>query len=254
MTYYDDLLRDNDRLDAFRESITGHANGIVYDLGTGSGILSTYASDNASSVYALEINRSAFRLARSSFKNYDNITLICDDATTHEFEYEPDVVICEMLDTALIDEQQVPVINNALKYSKNSTIFIPESVCTTIELVYLENIPHITYYEDNIPEHTTISDATCFDVVKLNSPIDPVVDKSVNIKANIDSIVNAIKLTTYTLLPGDIMAKPSSMLNPPLIIPTNKVGIKRNETIDVNLSYIMGGGLDSIKTSIRRTS
>ncbi len=252
MTYYDDLLKDNERLEAFRESITRCAKGIVYDLGTGSGILAEYASANADIVFAIEINKSAQKLAKSNFKKYDNITLICDDAICHEFEYEPDVVICEMLDTALIDEQQVPVINNALKYSKDSTIFIPESVYTTIELVSLENIPYITYYEDKKPRHTTCSDKVCFDIINFNKNIDAHVNKSIEIKVTRDSQVNAIKLTTYTILPPNIIAKQSSMLNSPLIIPQECIDVKKNEIIEVNLSYIMGGGLDSIKSSIRR--
>ena len=46
MTYYDDLVNDKKRVSAFKKAIDAKANGITYDLGTGSGILATIASEN----------------------------------------------------------------------------------------------------------------------------------------------------------------------------------------------------------------
>ena len=38
------------------------------------------------------------------------------------------------------------------------------------------------------------------------------------------------------------------MLNPPLLIPLNERHVKINEFINVEIEYIMGNGIESIKT------
>ena len=111
MTYYDDLTKDEKRVSVFKEAIIQKAHGITYDLGTGSGIMASFASPYAKKVYAFEINPLVIkRYSENLLKNFDNIILIEADLTTYNYNEKPDVVICEMLDTALIDEEQVPVI------------------------------------------------------------------------------------------------------------------------------------------------
>jgi predicted RNA methylase len=40
------------------------------------------------------------------------------------------------------------------------------------------------------------------------------------------------------------------MLNPPIIIPTEKIRVKNGDIVKLNLSYLMGGGLNTIRTGI----
>jgi len=40
------------------------------------------------------------------------------------------------------------------------------------------------------------------------------------------------------------------MMNSPLIIPTERLKVKKGDTIGVDLSYQMGGGLNTIKTRV----
>ena len=42
------------------------------------------------------------------------------------------------------------------------------------------------------------------------------------------------------------------MLNPPLIIPVEKVNVNEEELLEVNLSYEMGGGLESVRARINK--
>jgi predicted RNA methylase len=44
------------------------------------------------------------------------------------------------------------------------------------------------------------------------------------------------------------------MFNPPLLIPTNHLSVKKGENIILNLKYFMGGGLDTIRASIETVS
>lgn len=253
MTYYSDLTNDSKRVTSFKKVIQKKSHGIVYDLGTGSGILAQFASKNAKEVYAIEQNPFIIKHTKKNLSKYNNIELIVTDATNYKFPKEADVIICEMLDTALIDEEQVPVINNAHKYIKDDTIFIPKSVYTTIELIST-NINHITYYEDNFPEYISLSDEVKYHDVSFLQPIEELVVKEVSLKVKNEGKLNAIKLTTYTVLSDDLILEPTSMLNPPILVPVDNIIVKEDDEIILNIKYIMGGGLNTIQTSIQRNS
>lgn len=112
--YHFNLLCDEERLNAFYEAIVEKAKGIVFDIGAGCGILSILASFYSDKVYSVEINPDTSKFAEYNFKPFDNIFLINKDVREVNFPDKADLIICEMLDTALIEEEQVPVINSIL--------------------------------------------------------------------------------------------------------------------------------------------
>ncbi len=251
MTYYDDLINDNKRVESFKKAINRLSHGVVYDLGTGSGILAQFASNNAIKVFAIEQNPFILKHTKENFSENKNIKLIETDATQYVFTEKPDVIICEMLDTALIDEEQVPVINNAHKYITDSTIFIPKAVYTTVQLIST-NINHITYYEDNLPKYESLSDELKYQRVNFSELINETVEKNIKITTTNSGKINAIKLTTYTIITDDIILEPTPMLNPPLLIPVDEIDVTAGEKIIININYVMGGGLNNIQANIRR--
>lgn len=253
MTYYEDLLNDTKRVNTFKKAILDKCYGITYDLGTGSGILAQFASKKAKKVYAVEQNPFILKHTENNLSKYDNVKLINTDASTFKFPEKADVIICEMLDTALIDEEQVPVINNAHKYMKETTIIIPKMVYTTIELVST-NIKHITYYENNYPDYTSLSDEIKYHTVCFLKHVDNHVNEEILITVKKEGLVNAIKLTTFTYLMDNLLLEPTPMLNPPLLIPVDNINVQRGDCIKINLSYVMGSGLNTIKTNIQKNS
>ncbi len=44
------------------------------------------------------------------------------------------------------------------------------------------------------------------------------------------------------------------MLNPPLLIPIEKLRVKKDDNITINLKYTMGGGLNTIRNEIKEIS
>lgn len=250
MTYYDDLDNDEKRVTAFFKAIEKKVHGICYDLGTGSGILAKKASKYADYVYAIEQNPLIADKTRKNLDKYDNIEFIQADATEYQFMENIDVVICEMLDTALIDEEQIPVINNVIKYAADNTEFIPMAVYSTIELIN-SKIMGICYYEDEHPKYTSLSDEVKYGMIKLNQYNKPEYEEDIQIKVKNGGLLNAIKITTYTILTDEIILEPTPMLNPPLIIPVEQLNVDEGETITINLKYTMGGGLNTIQTTRR---
>lgn len=253
MTYYDDLVNDKKRVSAFKDVILNKSHGIVYDLGTGSGILASFAAGKAQHVFAVEINPLILKHTKANLEKFPNVDIINTDATTYKLDPKADVIICEMLDTALIDEEQIPVINNAIKYIKPTTTIIPKGVENTIELIKT-NINHITYYEDNHPKYTPLSDKITYNSIEFNKTINPNVDTKITITPTDNNTANAIKLTTNTILTDEVKLEPTPMLNPPLLIPLNQsINVKKDEKIEIQLKYEMGGGLDTITANIITT-
>jgi predicted RNA methylase len=59
-------------------------------------------------------------------------------------------------------------------------------------------------------------------------------------------------ITTYTCVSEGLITGPTPMLNPPLLIPVNKINVSKGDIVIIDLKYVMGGGLNTIKANIRR--
>ncbi len=249
------MILDKDRLAVFKEAIEKAVKpgDVVYDLGTGSGILAMIASRISKKVYAIELDPITFQYARENLKinGFDNINLIEADASEYDFREPADVIIAEMLDTALITEPQVPVLNSIIKKGllKNGGKIIPEKVYNTAQLV-ISKMGHIYYDEEVVSE--PVSEEIHYSTIDFYNVNDEYVSYDLEFKLNTDNIdiVNknvhlGIRLNTYTLLDKKIIAGSTPMLNPPLVIPLAEPKIK-NGSLHVKLSYKMGGDLDSI--------
>lgn len=107
------LLSQKDRIRKFAHAIgNAVADGdYVIELGAGSGILSLLAAQaGAEKVTAIEINSSSIAYARQAARE-NNLNKTIEFVTSHYLEFKPeqkaDVVICEMLSSMLLVEQQV---------------------------------------------------------------------------------------------------------------------------------------------------
>lgn len=243
--YHHNLTSDSERLAGFFEAITEKSKGTVLDLGTGSGILSLWAAPGADRVTAVEINRITSKIAEKNLEEFSNVEVICADASKFSFNTKADLIICEMLDTALIDEEQIPVLNATLKYLKENGVMIPCGIINCMEPIE-SPCEHISYEEDGYPENTVLGEPLFYSKIKFGSYVEPKFNQKFKIKINRSGIVSGLKLTTFTLITEKIICGPTPMLNPPLIIPLNKLGVVENDLLEVKLSYEMGGGLESV--------
>lgn len=244
--YHHNLTSDYERLAGFFEAIKEKARGTVFDLGTGSGVLSSCAAQYADRVVAVEINRSASKIAQKNLEAFNNVEVVHADASAYQFSTKADVIICEMLDTALIDEEQVPVLNSTLKYLKEDGVIIPCGIINCIEPVE-SSCEHISYEEDGFPKNFVLGEPIFYSKLMFDKPVEPKFKQMFMIKINRNGIVNGLKLTTFTLLTEKIICGPTPMLNPPLIIPLKKMNVVENDVLEVDLSYEMGGGLESVR-------
>lgn len=247
--YHFDLIKDNERLSAFFQAICEYDGGdeLAYDLGCGSGILSYFLSSKFKQIISVEIDSSAFRCAKENLADFDNIDVINKDVLEYKFDKKADLIVCEMMDTALIDEEQIPVLNRTKKFLKPSGKIIPQGIINAAELVNMER--EYIHWDENA-KYEVFSDMMIYSEFDFSDDIDSNFEVNLSFKAQKDGIVNGIKITTFTKLAQDIICGPTPMLNPPLLIPFDAKSLKSNEYITVKLKYNMGNGIESIETKV----
>ncbi len=245
--YHSDLIRDSERLSVFFEAIEEYdsVTGLAYDLGCGSGILSYFLSSYFDEIVSLEINSKAADCAGENLKEFDNIEVINSDVLEYNFTKKADLIVCEMMDTALIDEEQIPVLNHAKKFLKKTGKIIPKGIINTAELVNIER-GYVHWDEDGV-KHDSFSDANVYCDLNFLDEINPEFSTELSFTVKKDGIINGLKITTFTMLNDNIICGPTPMLNPPLLIPLKERLVKSNEFIKVKLKYIMGNGVESIE-------
>ena len=246
--YHFDLLKDEKRLSAFFEAIEdlSHNQDLAYDLGCGSGILSFFLNPYFKEIIAIEQDVKASICAKDNLKNFKNIKVINEDVLNYTFSKKCDLIVCEMLDTALIDEEEVQVLNYARNYLKNDGKIIPQGIINIIELAHLER--DYIHYDENI-KHEVLSNPVVYDKIDFIDNINPNFEKIISLKAKKDCLVNGLKITTITKLNDNLVCGPTPMLNPPLFIPLNEKIVKCNDLINVKLKYIMGKGIETIEAN-----
>ena len=300
-SYHFKLLRDYERLSVFKEAIDDYAKAnendsrdkmnddsnfsskIAFDLGCGSGVLSYFAQPYMDKIIAIELNNSTYQLAKENLKEFDNIQVYNDDILSFDFSkinHKADLIICEMLDTGLIDEEEVPVLNYAKQYLKEDGRIIPQGIINSAEPIFMNN--HFIQYEDEeyspvyialgkpviYSEFDFLDDIDCDYSAEIEFKIHDVHDlKSIdfegklaeekfeqfNIKDNFNMKenklkINGIKISSFTKLNENIICGPTPMMNPSMMVPIEEIELNCGDTVRIKLEYIMGGGVETIKT------
>lgn len=295
-SYHFKLLRDYERLSAFKEAIDDYAirNGgdsndstskVAFDLGCGSGVLSYFARSYMDKIIAIELNNSTYQLAKENLKEFDNIQVFNDDILSFDFSKlneKADLIICEMLDTALIDEEEVPVLNRARKFLNDGGEIIPNGMINSAEAVYMNN--HFIQYEDDeySPIYISLGESVVYSEFDFMNEIDCNFSAEIELKIygkeELDEIgfeerlsqekyekfdfkenfnieedklkINGIKLTSFTKLNESIICGPTPMLNPEMLIPMEEAEVRCGDSVRIRLEYVMGGGVETIKTDV----
>ena len=267
--FHYNLLSDSSRLLGFKKVIEKvvKKDDVVVDLGTGTGILALLASKKAKRVYAVEINPFILEATREIIKRYpesSKIELIEADAKTLKLKEKVDVVICEMIDTALISEEQVPVMNHAVAtILKEKGRVIPLKALTYMELVksdyefcgYRFQIP---FYEEYGARKVVdvLTDKYLLHSIRFDRVNPTFINKEVKIKIRKSGIINSFRLTTYVYGDERTVIPPSPWFNPPLVFPLiNREGkegfeVKKGMEVKLYIMYELGLGLSGVSYSL----
>ncbi|MCE1248093.1 MAG: 50S ribosomal protein L11 methyltransferase [Firmicutes bacterium] len=232
-------------------------NTTVFDLGAGTGILSMIAAKKAKKVISVELDPHLARFAeytinRNGFS--DKIKLICCDARQACMNEKADVLICEMLDTGLIKEPIVPVLNEIRQnLIHDKTTIIPGKVMTKAVLSHTDfnfcglEIP-LPHFETEEVRKTTelFSEPILYHEISLYQDNPLKVDAQISIPVVKPGTANSVKIITETeLLPG-IICPPSMWFNPPLVLPIEPVKVDAGDVLKLHISYHLGEGLRTL--------
>jgi predicted RNA methylase len=245
--YHSHLLKDTGRLSVFYQAIQEYDSDrdLAYDLGCGSGVLSYFLADKFKEIISIEMDKKTYGCAKENLSDFKNIQVINSDVLDYDFQKKADLIVCEMLDTALIDEEEIPVLNYAKEFLKENGRIIPQGIINAAELACLER--DYVHWDEEV-NYEILSNETIFSEFDFLDDINPEVKAILKLKATRDGLLNGLKITTYTKLNDNIIAGPLPMLNPPLLIPLEEREVRVNDFIHVELKYIMGKGIESIET------
>ena len=137
------LLSHKARIRKFHDAIRRvvKSGDYVIDIGTGSGILAILAAREGARVTAIDVNQESLSYAKRAAKRNSvdgNIEFVHSHFADFSPNEQADVVICEMLSSFLLIEQQITASNYAVeKLLKPSGRIIPEAV--SIHAVPVQN-------------------------------------------------------------------------------------------------------------------
>lgn len=259
-------LLQKERTELFIEAIRKKVkkDSIVLEAGTGTGILSIAATNaGARTVYAIEQNKLLIPQLRQNITNLglaDKIKIIEGDALKVKIPEKVDIIICEMICAGLIDEPQIPVLNHLLKYLKRGGSVIPKNAEITVQLAH-DNYRYFGYklpylhFESPTRRAKALTNIKLFAKVNFEKINSPHLNNHLRFKTTRKGIVNAIRILTKTDLIEDIslgesVLGPTFAYCPTLVIPIEELRVEKGDTIELNLSYEMGGGMLTIKHNI----
>ncbi len=262
-------LLDRHRTETFRAAIRSvvRPGQLVVDIGAGSGILSFFAAEaGAGRVVAVEIDcHLAACLKRSIEANGlgDIIRVRCGDATTLQLPAPADVVICELVDTGLLDEMQVPVLN-ALR-SRGvigpTTRVLPGRYETEVTL----GTSTVSYYgyQIQMPAHRwphydcpgsgwletpfeALTVPETLVTVDLAKPVAPLLRRTMRFTALSDGVLNCLRLSGRAELTPEHVLGATNAFSGDKWIPLGPVRVAAGQAVTVCLHGQLGAGLASL--------
>jgi predicted RNA methylase len=259
-------LRDRKRTEAFRAAIgeVVKPGDHVIEIGAGSGILSMFAcTAGAARVTAVEVDPVLSRLVAASARENgldDRLTVITGDGRDLDLP-RADVVIAELIDTGLLDEQQLPVMNALIERGviTSATRVIPSGYQTQFQLVTVDEqmygytikaLRHEWpfYHRDDNWTNVSIQEASAPIVVWegiFNAGPHPTqVRRRLHFTSPGEATVNGLRISGVATLSPTLKIGACDSLNGDKIVPLPERRITGYADLDV--AFEMGSGLGSL--------
>lgn len=259
-------LIDQKRSLAFKKAIknTVKEGDVVVDMGTGSGILAMFAARaGAKKVYAVEIDENNICALVKTFEqnNLEKIiTIIHSDVTKVKIPEKVDVIIGEMIATGLIEELQVPAMNNLLKYSKKDVKILLNTYETFVDVVhnneeyYGQQFKIIRYEYPDLSQLKSDSFSKKYSIDKVDfseKKTNLYIKKNFNIKITKAGTINGIRISGKTTFFDNSTLGATFAYDYPIILPIENQIVEKNKILSVSIAYKISGGLSSLSYSIK---
>lgn len=266
-------LRDELRTTSFRTAIREIVgqNDVVLEVGAGTGILSLFAAEaGARKVFSVEIDDHLCDCLEETVRANGlsgTIEVLRGDAREIDLPSSVDVVVAELIDTGLIEELQVPVINSLFErgVATAGTRFIPEGYQTEVQLMWVDERNY--GYVIRAPRHEWpfLSDSgigwTQLEAIERSrravlwsgrfaeGPLEPGVRCEVALPVSPPGPVNALKLSGRLTLARNLEVGATNVMNGDKILPLHDEYV--TPAAALTISYGMGKGLGSFVASVK---
>lgn len=267
--YHFNMLRDQQRMAPFREAIdlTVPDNGVVLELGGGTGVLSWFAAQKAREVYCVERNPALARAAQSFLANNSNgdrVSVILADAMNYLPPEPVDVVICEMLHVGMVREKQLQVLHSfkeryRQRFGPLMPRFIPDTSVLAIQPIqqdfcfsgYTASVP---LFEPPGPQmkDSWLADPFFYSTIDYGAEIPLAFRVATEMTIKSDGLFNAVSLLTNNFLAFVLTEKRAvTWLMNQLVLPIHKpFAVRAGETISVSFEYQAGGSIEALQESL----
>ena len=268
--YHYNMLCDQDRVDSFQEAIRCvTARGAkVLELGGGTGILSFFAAQRAAKVWCVEYNPALAKVARRFLAENgagDRVEVVEADASEYVPPEPVDVVICEMLHSALLREKQVAVIqafkeHYIQRFPGQLPVFLPEATLLAVQPV--QQAFSFAGYHAPVPlfqgpgaEHqdtTALGEPAIYRTVSYERPLPTHFAWQGEVTATQSGHLNALRFATKNVMA--ILVEEQRAIewnNQHLVLPLlEPMAVERGDTIRIQFDYEAGGSLESLADSL----
>lgn len=268
--YHYQMLQDVDRMRAFKTAVEASVSpGMnVVELGSGTGVLSSFAARCGARVQSIERNPELVACSRKLVEANglaDSISIVHEDATNYIPSSPVDVVICEMLHVGLLREKQLQVIaafkeNYLNAFGPPLPRFIPEASLLTVQMIqqcfdfegYVAPIPIFQPPAANTSGTVELSSPFRYGeiIYSDNYPQQFSLDRKV--RAERPGTFNAIRLLTHNILSIDEhMGTFVSWANQFLVLPIEQpVMLSSNEMVPIKFAYRSGDELETFRSGL----
>ena len=260
-------LFDQRRTNAFKRAIKASVKpgDVVVELGAGSGVLSLFAADaGARKVYAVELdeaNLEAMSATIAANGYQDRVEVVRADATSVTIPEEADVIICEMIATALLEELQIPAMNNALRFAKPDATIVLQRYEIYADLVthknryYGKRFDVIRYEFPDKPSLRSqpLSGKHPFATIDFRGPVDDtLVHATFPLVVESEGVLNGLRLSTNTVFADGSEFDFSISYSFPVILPVEEISVEPGDRFMVELSYGLCEGPERLDYRVER--
>jgi len=240
----------------------------VLDVGTGSGLLAMMAARaGADQVLAVELDPLVADAAKRNIEEnglQDRVRVVTGDATNWNLPMNPrpfDVVIMELLTTAMIDEDQVGASNNLhrAKLVNRDTIFVPSRLDTYVQMGFMDfsvcgfemkMVRHLWQGFPDAQNYLPLCDKALVRSESFSSVVQPTVDVTVELAARESGLVNSVSLVSETFLSPSVRVWDSLAMNAPVVIPIDSFRVDIGDVVRLRIRYCYGAGFGSLKLGV----
>ena len=268
--YHFQMLEDEARMTGFKAALNYLLadGGKVLDMGAGTGVLSFLAAQKATKVYSVERQADLVECANALLTENgcgDKVELVQGDARQYLPPEPVDVVVCEMLHSALLREKQLEVIESFKqryreKFGGTLPIFIPNASILAVEPVSADfcfqgyHAP-IAFFEDPgslSTRYLSMGETKPYAILEYQADNATELSFDGLLSINENGCFNALRFITKNILAMNLeQGSTIDWMNMNLILPIkHPIDTRAGDQFQVRFKYDAGGEISSLINAI----